>query len=68
MNELEKALPEIVTHGLEPGPWGFPLVAGRCPACGLSSLFLAVGGHVTCGNIPCPDPTAVTDMLHKRPA
>lgn len=34
----------------------WPKVAGRCPSCHLESLFLAAGGHVTCGNLNCPDP------------
>ena len=41
-----------------------PDVAGRCPACGRRSLFLAVGGHVTCRQMGCPDPCAADDLLH----
>lgn len=42
--------------------WG-QRVSGRCPACGSSSLFVAVGGHVTCGLIECRQPTVVADFL-----
>ncbi len=42
---------------------GWPLVRGRCPACGAASLFLASGGYVTCAIIRCPNPTAVSDSL-----
>jgi hypothetical protein len=42
---------------------GFPKVQGRCPACGLSSLFLGSGGYVTCGNLPCPDPCAASRRI-----
>jgi hypothetical protein len=45
------------------GAWGYPQVQGHCPACGLHSLFLASGGYVTCANIPCSNPTQVTDSL-----
>jgi Family of unknown function (DUF6085) len=30
--------------------------------CG-ATLFLATGGHVTCSYGPCPNPTAVSDIL-----
>ena len=42
---------------------GWPLVQGRCPACGHASLFLAAGGFATCSRDDCPDPTAATDCL-----
>lgn len=45
----------------------FPNVAGRCPACGSSSLFLGAGGWVTCSLDKCPNPTAWADaMEHGR--
>ena len=56
-------IPNPSAYGLEPGPWGFPKVAGKCPACGSASLFLAVGGHVTCSVIGCPNPCEVADLL-----
>ncbi len=41
-------------------------VAGNCPmGCG-ETLFLAVGGHVTCSVIDCDDPLAVDKMLAER--
>lgn len=43
-----------------------PDVAGRCPACGGESLFLADGGHVTCRRLDCPDPCAVDDILNQQ--
>ena len=46
----------------DPDGWG-NRVSGRCPACGGSSLFVAVGGHVTCARADCPAPTAVADQL-----
>lgn len=49
----------------------YPRVAGRCPACGMTTLFLGEGGHVTCGLIAgrdgtggCSDPCAADDLLH----
>lgn len=41
-------------------------VQGYCPmGCG-DTLFLGSGGYVTCGYIPCPKPTAVSDILADR--
>ena len=45
-----------------PEGWG-QRVAGRCPSCGTSSLFVAAGQHITCGLIECPNPTKVADFL-----
>jgi hypothetical protein len=59
--------PQPVTHASGPGQ-GMPLVAGRCPACRGSSLFLGVGGHATCARLDCPDPSAADDLLHGGPA
>lgn len=43
-------------------------VAGKCPACGLDTLFLSapIGGpgHITCAFADCPRPGAVDDFLH----
>jgi hypothetical protein len=56
-----KPMPTTASHGVGAG---FPHVAGRCPACRGSSLFLATAGHVTCSRLECPDPCAADDMLH----
>lgn len=45
-----------------------PQVQGRCPACGLASLFVGSGGYVTCGNLPCPEPDAASTLLERRTA
>lgn len=37
-------------------PMALSLVKGDCPACGLSALFVAVGGWLTCSNEDCPCP------------
>lgn len=40
-----------------------PDVQGYCPmGCG-KTLMLGTGGHITCRNIPCPNPTAVDSIL-----
>lgn len=44
-------------------PRAFPTVQGRCPACGLAALFVGDGGYITCGNLPCPDPCAASNLL-----
>ncbi len=41
-------------------------IQGYCPmGCG-ETLFRAPGGHVTCGYIPCPRPTAADEILGDR--
>lgn len=41
-------------------------IAGHCPmGCG-TTLFVGAGGHITCSNIPCPNPTAVDTILAER--
>lgn len=45
---------------------GFPRVAGHCPGCGSSSLFVANGGHITCARLDCPDPCAADRVLDDR--
>ena len=44
-------------------PW--PLVKGRCPACGLASLFLGEGGYVTCSVLECREPDAAATLLER---
>lgn len=56
-------LAETVKSG--PGK-GWPRVAGYCPACGASSLFVGSGGYITCSIIGCSDPGAVADFLDDR--
>jgi hypothetical protein len=36
-----------------------------CPACGAQSLFISIGGHITCSVVGCknPIPAAVVDEL-----
>lgn len=59
--------PAVNVTGLDASPAGparnMPIVSGRCPACGMASLFLAVGGHVTCSNLSCSNPTKIADDL-----
>ena len=38
-------------------------LVGHCPACGRQSLFQGMGGHITCGHLECPRPTAVDELL-----
>lgn len=49
-----------MTSGTSPA---FPAVAGRCPACGQTSLFLGEFKFVTCSWIERPDPVAASDLL-----
>ncbi len=59
----------IVEHGVGRG---FPQVKGECPSCHRSSLFLGVGGYVTCASLDCKEPDAATALLetywHNRKA
>ncbi|HVF12153.1 MAG TPA: DUF6085 family protein, partial [Actinomycetota bacterium] len=43
--------------------WGNNDVKGYCPACRNSTLFVAMGGYITCSWLACPNPTAVSDLL-----
>lgn len=43
-----------------------PEIAGRCPACKGTSLFVGVGGHVTCSRLECPAPFAADDALREN--
>jgi len=58
---------EINVDGLIPHPHpaaaNMPIVRGVCPACGMQSLFLAVGGWVTCVSLRCPNPSAASEAL-----
>ena len=45
-----------------------PHVQGRCPSCGMRSLFLASGGYVTCASLSCLDPSAASDVLQSAPS
>ena len=38
-------------------------VQGYCPICRGDTLVLAIGGHITCGRLTCPRPTAVDELL-----
>ncbi|MWA08808.1 hypothetical protein [Streptomyces sp. BA2] len=51
---------------LEAATRGLPDVAGKCPACLRSGLFLGDGGYVTCPQVDCPDPTAAHDAIEER--
>lgn len=55
-------LTEVVQSGVAEG---WPRVEGRCPSCGSSSLFVGLGGFVTCSRLDCADPTAVSDLLQR---
>lgn len=42
-------------------------VKGCCPmGCG-ETLFLGKGGYVTCGYLPCPNPTLAADLMPLLP-
>lgn len=47
-------------------PAGFPTVQGRCPACGMTGLFVGSGGYVTCSHFECPEPDAASTVLEHR--
>lgn len=38
-------------------------VQGRCPACGLTTLFVGDGGYITCSNVDCPRPDLVNELI-----
>lgn len=45
----------------------YPTVHGRCPACGVASLFLGSGGWLTCSSLDCPNPTRASTALAEAP-
>lgn len=65
---LDAAIPHLTDAGQPLGDAGtsrdkLGRVAGRCPACRSTSLFLAQGGHVTCSRLDCPNPAAADERL-----
>lgn len=41
----------------------------KCPACNLSTLFLANGNYITCGNLQCSNPDyadALESLIDKK--
>ena len=51
----------------KPGPFGSarqPRIEDRCPACGVRSLFIGTGGHLTCANLRCANP-GVTSAIEE---
>lgn len=46
-----------------PAPDAAPVVQGRCPACGWVGLFIGDGGHITCSQVDCPNPSAAGEIL-----
>lgn len=53
-----------VEFGVLPRDWpARPFIQGRCPACGLASVFVAEGGYLTCSNLGCTRPEAPDELL-----
>ena len=67
LQRLDRMHDVVLAPKSDPDGWG-NRVSGRCPACGSSSLFVEVGGHITCARAGCPDPTAVADQLLANPS
>ena len=51
---------QTVQHGIARGS---VRIEGRCPTCGVRSLFVGQGGYVTCGWLDCSDPCAPSKAL-----
>lgn len=47
----------------EEGSRELPWVEGKCPACGSRTMFVGVGGFLTCSLIGCPDPLAPSKAI-----
>lgn len=43
-------------------------ITTRCPSCGHQSLFIAVGGHLTCSWLKCPEPSVEAQLAAERTA
>ncbi len=44
------------------------LISTPCPACGMRSLFIGGGGHLTCGNLSCKEPGVQSEINNLRAA
>ena len=59
---------KLNTEGLYPHPArcanAMPIVKGTCPSCELNSLFLGVGGYVTCSNLNCENPLSASNFMN----
>lgn len=55
VEELEKARCRHGWRGATPEHTSS--IATPCPTCGLKSLFVASGGHLTCANLSCKEPS-----------
>lgn len=53
-------MPDTTRHGFGAG---FPHVAGHCPACGKTCLFVGDGGLLTCAWSNCPNPAAASELF-----
>lgn len=53
----------VHTVGTQGAAAAAPVVRGRCPACGWVGLFIGDGGHITCSQVDCPNPSAADDIL-----
>jgi len=42
-------------------------IADKCPTCGVQSLFIGTGGHLTCSSLQCKEP-GVTRGWERRVA
>lgn len=60
----ERAVAEPLTEIVQSGVGeGWPRVEGKCPGCGSASLFVGLGGYVTCSRLDCPSPCAASVAL-----
>lgn len=59
--------PAVIPASTAPLAARLPLVRGRCPVCGTSSLFLGNGGYVTCSQADCTEPEAASTALEREP-
>lgn len=56
--EVERLRGERCRHGWRGSPpKDGARIKDKCPACGLAALFIGTGGHLTCGNLSCKNPS-----------
>lgn len=65
--EIERLKAERCQHGWKGSvPESAPVIKTPCPACGLKSLFIGSGGHLTCANLSCKEPSPESTWTAER--
>ena len=64
-NDTPAALAETACHHGWRGA-AAERISTACPACGRATLFVGSGGHLTCSNLDCTEPTLQSEINNLR--